>query len=283
MNRGVDRQPVFFHDADRLDFGRQLAWIHEHVGGSVLAYCLMGNHYHLLLDMPEGSLSGAMHHLGSVFTRHVNDRLGRDGPLFRGRFHSIPVEDDAYLLTAVRYVHRNPLALPGVSGPADHRWSSYRAYVGLRPAPTFLDTTRVMDLLGGSVARLEALTEDRSDGAAAGLGLRVPASPSAPASVTEVRSVLRCALALEDLEHGREADRPPQGLERTVLVLLADQAGDDSLRRSLSAHLGTRSPDAARLALGRARARERTDPRVRRLLTAVEAYLAPARAAPSSA
>ena len=135
MNRGVDRQPVFFNDADRLDFGRQLAWIHESTGGTVLAYCLMGNHYHLLLDMPDGTLSEAMHHLGSVYTRHVNDRLGRDGPLFRGRFHSIPVEDDAYLLTAVRYIHRNPIGLPGVSGPADHRWSSYRTYLGSAAHP----------------------------------------------------------------------------------------------------------------------------------------------------
>lgn len=272
MNRGVDRQPVFLSDVDRLDFGRQLAWIHENTGGMVVAYCLMGNHYHLLLDMPEGTLSEAMHHLGSVYTRHVNDRLGRDGPLFRGRFHSIPVEDDAYLLTAARYIHRNPIGLPGVARPADHRWSSYRAYLGSRPTPSFLDTGRVMDLLGGSVPRLVALTEDRPDVTPAGLGPRI--TSTAPVTATEVRSIVRCSLTLEDIEQCRDADRPPQGLERTLLVLLADRVVDGQLRRTLSADLGERSAAASRRASARAEGRFHQDAGVRRILTSVQAYLA---------
>ena len=79
------------------------------IGVATLAYCLMGNHVHLVLHAPDGALPEAMHHLTSVYSRHVNDRLARDGPLVRGRFHSIPVESDLQLLTVTRYVHRNPL------------------------------------------------------------------------------------------------------------------------------------------------------------------------------
>jgi REP element-mobilizing transposase RayT len=83
MNRGVNREPTFFADVDRRQFGHRLADIHERFGVETLAYCLMDNHYHLLLRARDGGLSRAMHHLGLVYTRRTNDRLGRDGPLFR--------------------------------------------------------------------------------------------------------------------------------------------------------------------------------------------------------
>jgi putative transposase len=111
MNRGIDRQPVFFADADGVKFGRRLAEVHERFGVETLAYCLMPNHYHLLIRLPGGGLAAAIHHLGSLYTRNTNDRTGRDGPLFRGRYHSIRVDTDEYLLWAARYIHRNPLAL----------------------------------------------------------------------------------------------------------------------------------------------------------------------------
>ena len=80
---------MFFADEDRIEFGRVLGEIHERFGVETLAYCLVPNHYHLLLRCPDGGLSAAMQHLGSTFTRRMNDRAGRDGPLFRGRFHAI--------------------------------------------------------------------------------------------------------------------------------------------------------------------------------------------------
>jgi REP element-mobilizing transposase RayT len=98
MNRGVDHQQIFFADADRVEFGRLLGEIHTKWGVETLAYCLMDNHYHLILHTPDGGLSEAMQYLGVVYTRHTNDRVGRDGPICRGRFASMLVTTDSYLL-----------------------------------------------------------------------------------------------------------------------------------------------------------------------------------------
>ena len=152
MNRGVNHMAVFFDDVDRIEFGGRLADIHDRFGVQTHAYCLMGNHFHLLLHCPRGGLSLSMQRLGSVYTRHVNDRLGRDGSIFRGRFHSRLIESDAYLLAACRYIHRNPLELPTVSGPETYRWSSHRTYLGLRRRPAWLYTGVVLDLVGGAAA-----------------------------------------------------------------------------------------------------------------------------------
>ncbi len=138
MNRGVSRQAVFFDDRDRIEFGRLLNQAFERFGVEVVAYCLMTNHYHLVLHCPKARLSDAMHLIGSVYTRHANDRTGRDGPLFRGRFHAVPILNDEQLLCTVRYVHRNALDLPGVGSVAGYRWSSHRTYMGHRVQPPFL-------------------------------------------------------------------------------------------------------------------------------------------------
>jgi putative transposase len=76
--------------------------------------------------------SDAMQLLGAVCTRHANDRIGRDGPLFRGRFHSILIVSDAQLVASVRSVHRNALDLDGVADVLLYRWSSHRSYLGHR-------------------------------------------------------------------------------------------------------------------------------------------------------
>lgn len=82
MNRGIDHGDVFFADTDRIEFGQRLGDVFDRFGIRTHAYCLMDNHFHLLLHCPEGRLSDAMQRLGSLYTRHVNDRLGRDGALF---------------------------------------------------------------------------------------------------------------------------------------------------------------------------------------------------------
>ena len=145
MNRGIDHADVFFADSDRVEFGQRLADVFDRFGIRTHAYCLMDNHYHLLWHCPDGGLSDAMQRLGSLYTRHVNDRVGRDGALVRGRFHSRLVTDDAHLLATVRYIHRNALDLPGVGRMRDYRWSSHRAYLGLRTPPPWLCTDHIFD------------------------------------------------------------------------------------------------------------------------------------------
>ena len=135
MNRGAARQATFFGDEDRVEFGRLLGVGHERFDVSVHAYCLLDNHYHLVVNCPSGRLSEFMQYLGSVLTRHVNDRVDRDGPLYRGRFRSIPVTTDRQLLASVRYVHRNAVDVHGVDRVDAYRWSSHRTYLGCRPTP----------------------------------------------------------------------------------------------------------------------------------------------------
>jgi REP element-mobilizing transposase RayT len=154
MNRGVDHGRVFFDDSDRIEMGSRFADIHDRFGVVVLAYCLMDNHYHCVLQCPNGGLSEAMQRLGSLYTRHVNDRLGRDGPLFRGRFASRQIADGPYLLAACRYVHRNPLVIEGIDDPADYRWSSHRTYLGLRPTPPWLRQQPALRVAMGRAAEL---------------------------------------------------------------------------------------------------------------------------------
>ena len=149
MNRGADHAVVFLDDTDRVEFGTRLSDIHERFGVETHAYCLLDTHYHLLLHCPRGGLSEAMQRLSSIYTRHVNDRVGRDGALFRGRFHSKSIEDDRYLLAAARYVHRNALDVAGVREVDRYRWSSHRAYLGLRRPVPWLRTDVVLSHFDG--------------------------------------------------------------------------------------------------------------------------------------
>jgi REP element-mobilizing transposase RayT len=140
MNRGASRQRTFFavSDGDRF-----LALIHEGcelLGIEIHAFCLMPNHFHLLVHVPHAGLSAFMQRLGSQYTRYVNDRRGSDGALFRGRFRSIVVDDVSYRSVVGRYIHRNPIALEPVDGPSSYRWSSLRHYLNEPEPPTWLRT-----------------------------------------------------------------------------------------------------------------------------------------------
>lgn len=95
----------------------------------VAAYCLMPNHYHLLVQTPQGNLSRVMRHVNSVYTQRFNRRRKTDGQLFRGRYKSILVEEDSYLLELLRYIHRNPVRAGLSKTMAKYQWSSHKGYV----------------------------------------------------------------------------------------------------------------------------------------------------------
>ncbi|MEM9748355.1 MAG: transposase [Actinomycetota bacterium] len=246
MNRGVDRRPVFFADQDRLEFGRLLGEIHDRFDVIVLAYCLMDNHFHLLLECPEAQLSEAMKHLGSVYVLHTNDRRGRDGPMFRGRFRSIPVLDDGYLVTAARYIHRNALDVEGIDGPDEYRWSSHRAYLGLRRAPGFLDTKRILEPFGHDVHRFARFVEDDRRSRAS--------SPE----LTELRAAVDLAI---EMRPTGDDDRGDQWLDRVALLAIVDRLPAE-LRAELMRHLG----DPSVRAFQRARRRLTDDEELQRIV-----------------
>src|SRR5690606_33891064 len=128
---------------DRVEFLRLLGVVHERFGVNIHAYTLMTNHYHLVIECPNGGLTVAMHLLGSVFVRHVNERAGRDGPLFKDRYYAKRVETDDYVIRLVNYVHQNPLAMMSEEQLLGYRWSSLRVYSGDRRRPDWLRTDMV--------------------------------------------------------------------------------------------------------------------------------------------
>jgi len=115
------------------------------------AYCLMDNHYHLLIETPEGNLSAGMRQLNGVYTQSFNRAHGRDGHLFKGRFNAILVEKQSHLLELCRYVILNPVRAGMVARPEQHPWSSYLATLGAAEKPEFLTTEWLLSTFATSL------------------------------------------------------------------------------------------------------------------------------------
>lgn len=148
--RGNARQPIFQDDADRQRFLDLLGQETRQQRWRCYAYCLMDNHYHLLVETPEANLSRGMRRLNASYTQRFNRRYGRVGHVLQGRFKSILVEKESYLLELCRYLVLNPVRAAVVETAADWRWSSYRATAGDEPTPTWLDVAGVLTLFDPS-------------------------------------------------------------------------------------------------------------------------------------
>jgi putative transposase len=112
------------------------------------AYCLMGNHYHLLIETPDANLSQGMRQLNGIYTQKFNRRHGRVGHVFQGRFKSVLVEKDSYLLELCRYIVLNPVRARIVTHPEDYPWSSFTFTAGSGKSPEFLSTDWVLAQFG---------------------------------------------------------------------------------------------------------------------------------------
>ncbi len=139
MNRGSDRQAIFRTPADRLDFLALVGQLRERWGVETHAFCLMTNHYHLMIQDVRGCLSEAVRHLDGVHAQRFNRRTGRDGPLFRGRFRSRLVQTEGYVAELARYIHRNPIEAGLVESAAEYPWSSHRHYLSDVDRPWWLE------------------------------------------------------------------------------------------------------------------------------------------------
>ena len=136
--RGDRREPIFEDDEDRRALLEVLSLALERFDASCLAYCLMSNHYHFVLETHRANLSRLMRHVNGVYTQRCNRRHQRVGHLFQGRFKAIVVDRDAYLLEVCRYVDLNPVQARLVKRAEDWAWSSYRAHSGLTERPQWL-------------------------------------------------------------------------------------------------------------------------------------------------
>jgi REP-associated tyrosine transposase len=146
--RGSNRQAVFMFDSDRADFLACLARVISRTNLSCLAYCLMSNHYHLVLQTHDAELSLGMQMLNGAYANRFNRRYERDAHLFRNRFGAVYQETQPQLEWTLRYVVMNPVEKGLCGGPDEWRWSSYRASVGIDEVPSFLDVRRLLSLYG---------------------------------------------------------------------------------------------------------------------------------------
>lgn len=144
MNRGLASRNIFADRSDRDQFLKLLADCHEMWGIRVIAYCLMGNHYHLLVQTPHANLSRVMRHLDGLYTQRYNRRHKRDGPLFRGRYKAILIDGDEYLLAVARYIHHNPVAAGLSRSPEGYAWSSCSLYLKPGGRPVWLDADQLL-------------------------------------------------------------------------------------------------------------------------------------------
>ena len=139
-SHGDRREPIFEDDEDRAALLDVLALGLDRFDAECFAYCLMGNHYHFVIQTRSGNLSRLMRHVNGVYTQHYNRRHGKVGHLFQGRFKAVLVDEDAYFMEVCRYVDLNPVRAKMVRRPQDWPWSSYRAHAGLADPPWWLAT-----------------------------------------------------------------------------------------------------------------------------------------------
>lgn len=147
MNRGRGRQNIFHGDEYFLSFLDCLSEVSQKFGAVIHAYCLMTNHYHLIIETPNANLSRIMRHINGIYTQRYNRLKKIDGSLFRGRFKAILIDADNYLLNLNRYIHRNPVKL--VKNLKDYKWSSYPSYLNLSSTPKWLNKAQTLEVLAG--------------------------------------------------------------------------------------------------------------------------------------
>ena len=147
LSRGNEGREIFKDDIDRRFFLYLISEMSERFDIDIYAYVLMENHYHLLVKTHRANLKKAMHWFGTTYTQKYNWRHSRHGHLFQGRYKSIIVQNDAYMLRLSCYIHRNPLRSGIVNRLADYPWSSYLPYAYGHAAPTWLETKMILSQL----------------------------------------------------------------------------------------------------------------------------------------
>lgn len=147
-SRGNAQADIFVEDRDRELFLKILGQVVRRSNWLCHAYCLMDNHYHLLVETPEGNLSAGMRQLNGVYTQAYNRTHERDGHVFKGRFKAVLVEKESHLLELCRYIVLNPVRAGMVKRPEDHPWSSFLPTLGQTAPPQCLTTEWLLGNFG---------------------------------------------------------------------------------------------------------------------------------------
>jgi putative transposase len=205
-SRGNRRADIFLDDRDRRRFINRLALVLDLLHAECHAYCLMTNHYHLVVTTRDANLSRLMQGLNSAYGQWWNHQHNQVGHLFQSRFHAQVIQNERYLLTACAYVVLNPVRAGLVDSPERWKWSSYRATAGLAEMPPFLRPGLLWQYIGGGdpVAIVRRYREFVADMRAASEGI-----PAAPV-LGDAEFVQRFK------EHREQASREVPGRERRV-------------------------------------------------------------------
>jgi putative transposase len=152
VSRGVKQLPLFHDDQDRQQFLRYVIQANDVFPFRLHAYCLMTNHFHLLIQTLEGSIAKTMQHIKRRFAVWFNRKYLHTGHAFQGRYHSIPVKEDVYFTTVARYIHLNPVRAGIVARPEDYPWSNYSHLIRGEPDP-LVDTRFLLGYFGAEEER----------------------------------------------------------------------------------------------------------------------------------
>lgn len=147
-SRGNEQKNIFKSQKDREQFLAYLESAVQRYGAVIHAYCLLSNHYHLLLETPAGNLSQIMRHINGAYTTYFNTKRKRAGHLFQGRYKAILIDADEYAQELSRYIHLNPVRAGITVRPEDYPWSSYRYFIGGQDVPEWLTTDFILGYFG---------------------------------------------------------------------------------------------------------------------------------------
>jgi REP element-mobilizing transposase RayT len=216
--RGIDRRDLFLDDPDRRAALDALARVLPEEGAGCLAWAVQSNHLHLVVRTGHRPLAHAMQRVGTAFGRYFNDRYGRSGYVFESRYGVRRVDDDEYLLTLIRYVHRNPIeagSVASVDALAAWPWTGHAALVGRRPAEAFHAIEDVLELFGSSPARARAEL-------CAFMASEAPAPPPGDARALDALIDAVCReLGVDRAAVCRGRRRRPESTARRVIALRA--------------------------------------------------------------
>jgi REP element-mobilizing transposase RayT len=151
-SRGNERKNVFKSKRDREKFFEYLDSATQRYDAVIHVFCLMDNHFHLLIETPSGNLPQIMRHINGAYTTYFNLKRARSGHLFQGRYKAILVEIDEYAKELSRYIHLNPVRAKMVKTPEEYEWSSYQFYIGVKKPPEWLYRDFILGYFGGKVS-----------------------------------------------------------------------------------------------------------------------------------
>ena len=157
IQRGNERKDIFISDQDRVKFYEYLAILHTRYKVNLHGYCLMNNHYHLIIETKNANLAKAMHSLNTSYTVYFNIKRKRSGHLFQGRYKAILVEADEYLHQLSRYIYLNPVRAGLVKEPGDYLYSSYQYFTSPAKAPDWLSLNFILSIFDKNVKKAKSL------------------------------------------------------------------------------------------------------------------------------